>query len=244
MKIIILGAGQVGTSMAEILSREDNDITLVDIDSEKLAGLQDRLDIRTVHGAGSHPSVLEQAGGPDADLVLAVTNQDEVNMASCQIAHSLFHTPKKIARIRSGEYLSHPEIFVDDAIPIDVIISPEHIVTQHIRNLIQYPNALQVVSFAKDRIQLVGVRANQGSPLIGRQLKALREDLPDITATMRLALARLAASMSINNSSRLSEGGNVDWTMMTSLPRTVSSMLTVNSPSENFWVRTGTKVVP
>jgi trk system potassium uptake protein TrkA len=180
LKIIILGAGQVGTSMAEILSREDNDITLVDIDSEKLAGLQDRLDIRTVHGAGSHPSVLEQAGGPDADLVLAVTNQDEVNMASCQIAHSLFHTPKKIARIRSGEYLSHPEIFVDDAIPIDVIISPEHIVTQHIRNLIQYPNALQVVSFAKDRIQLVGVRANQGSPLIGRQLKALREDLPDI----------------------------------------------------------------
>ncbi|MDE0975889.1 MAG: NAD-binding protein, partial [Arenicellales bacterium] len=92
MKIIILGAGQVGTSMAEILSREDNDVTLVDIDNEKLEGLQDRLDIRTLHGAASHPSILEQAGGRDADLVLAVTNQDEVNMAACQIAHSLFNT--------------------------------------------------------------------------------------------------------------------------------------------------------
>ena len=118
--------------MAEILSGEENDITLVDIDPEKLAGLQDRLDIRTVTGAASHPSVLEQAGGQDADLVLAVTNQDEVNMASCQIAHSLFHTPKKIARIRSSEYLSHPEIFVDNAIPIDVIISPEHLSLIHI----------------------------------------------------------------------------------------------------------------
>ena len=180
MKIIILGAGQVGTSMGEILSREDNDVTLVDIDSEKLAGLQDRLDIRTVTGAASHPSVLERAGVEDADLILAVTDQDEVNMASCQIAHSLFNTPKKIARIRSAEYLSHPGIFTDNAIPIDVIISPEHIVTQHILHLIDYPGALQVVSFADDRIRLVSVRANADSPLIGRALKALREDLPNI----------------------------------------------------------------
>ncbi|MDB3945894.1 Trk system potassium transporter TrkA [Gammaproteobacteria bacterium] len=180
MKIIILGAGQVGTSMAEILSREDNDVTLVDIDNEKLDGLQDRLDIRTLHGAASHPSILEQAGGRDADLVLAVTNQDEVNMAACQIAYSLFNTPKKIARIRSAEYLSHPGIFTDEAIPIDVIISPEHIVTQHILHLIEYPGALQVVNFASGRIQLVGVRADRESPLIGRELKALREDLPNV----------------------------------------------------------------
>ena len=166
--------------MGEILSREDNDVTLVDIDSEKLAGLQDRLDIRTVTGAASHPSVLERAGVEDADLVLAVTDQDEVNMASCQIAHSLFNTPKKIARIRSAEYLSHPGIFANNAIPIDVIISPEHIVTQHVLHLIDYPGALQVVSFAGDRIRLVGVRANADSPLIGRALKALREDLPNI----------------------------------------------------------------
>ena len=166
--------------MAEILSREDNDVTLVDIDSEKLEGLQDRLDIRTLHGAASHPSLLEQAGGQDADLVLAVTDQDEVNMAACQIAYSLFNTPKKIARIRSAEYLSHPAIFADDAIPIDVIISPEHIITQHILHLIEYPSALQVVNFAGDRIQLVGVRAHRESPLIGRELKALHEDLPHI----------------------------------------------------------------
>ncbi|HCF74383.1 MAG TPA: Trk system potassium transport protein TrkA, partial [Gammaproteobacteria bacterium] len=132
MKIIILGAGRVGLSTAEILSREDNDVTLVDSDEEKLQGLQDRLDIRTIVGAAAHPGVLEQAGGPDADLVLAVTNHDEVNMAACQVAYSLFRTPKKIARIRSAEYLRHPEIFCDESIPIDVIISPEQVITQRI----------------------------------------------------------------------------------------------------------------
>ena len=180
MKIIILGAGSVGTSMAEILSQEENDITLVDLEESKLEGLQDRLDIRTIHGAASHPSLLEKAGGRDADLILAVTNQDEVNMAACQIAYSLFNTPKKIARIRSAEYLSHPKIFSNSSIPIDIIISPELIVTEHIQHLMEYPGASQVVNFAGDRIQLVGVRAHRASPLIGRELKALREDLPNI----------------------------------------------------------------
>ena len=180
MKIIILGAGRVGLSTAEILSREDNDVTLVDSDEEKLQGLQDRLDIRTIVGAAAHPGVLEQAGGPDADLVLAVTNHDEVNMAACQVAYSLFRTPKKIARIRSAEYLRHPEIFCDESIPIDVIISPEQVITQRILHLIKYPGALQVVDFAGGKIQLVALKAYYGGPLVGRQLRSIREDLPNV----------------------------------------------------------------
>ena len=180
MKIIILGSGQVGLSMAEILSRENNDITLVDNDERVLDGLQDRLDIRTVVGSGSYPNVIEQAGGEDADLILAVTNHDEINMAACQIAWSLFKTPKKIARIRASEYLMHPEIFCKEAVPIDVIISPEALVTAQILRLIEYPGALQVVDFAEGKIRLVGILAYSGSPLVGHQISDLREHLPKV----------------------------------------------------------------
>ena len=182
MKIIILGAGQVGISTAEILAKEDNDITLVDNVASQVEGLQDRLDIRTIVGSASHPSVLEQAGGPDADLILAVTAQDEVNMAACQVAYTLFRTPKKIARIRSVEYLTHREIFSDDSIPVDVIISPEQLITQHVLHLIEYPGALQVVDFAGGKIKLVGLKAYQGGPLVGRELRTIREDLPTVEA--------------------------------------------------------------
>ncbi len=180
MKIIILGAGQVGTSMAEILSGEANDITLVDVNAGFLQTLQDRLDIRTVHGCASYPDVLLQAGGEDADLLLAVTNQDEVNMVACQIAHSLFHTPTKIARIRSAEYLRHPEIFCKETVPIDVIISPEQIITQQILRLIEYPGALQIVDFAGGKIQLMAVRAYHGGPLVGHALRELRDHMPNV----------------------------------------------------------------
>ena len=182
MKIIILGAGQVGISTAEILAKEDNDITLIDNVASQVEGLQDRLDIRTIVGSASHPSVLEQAGGPDADLILAVTDQDEVNMAACQVAYTLFRTPKKIARIRSVEYLTHREIFSDDSIPVDVIISPEQLITQHVLHLIEYPGALQVVDFAGGKIKLVGLKAYHGGPLVGRELRTIREDLPTVEA--------------------------------------------------------------
>ena len=182
MKIIILGAGQVGISTAEILAKEDNDITLIDNVASQVEGLQDRLDIRTIVGSASHPSVLEQAGGPDADLILAVTDQDEVNMAACQVAYTLFRTPKKIARIRSVEYLTHTEIFSDESIPVDVIISPEQLITQHVLHLIEYPGALQVVDFAGGKIKLVGLKAYHGGPLVGRELRTIREDLPTVEA--------------------------------------------------------------
>ncbi len=180
MKIIILGAGQVGSSVAENLASEANDITVVDVDSNKLAVLQDRLDIRTVIGCASHPHVLERAGAADADIILAVTNSDESNMVACQIAYTLFHTPTKIARIRAAEYLSYPQLFVQEAMPIDVLISPEQVLTDYVRKLIEYPGALQVLDFADGKVQLVAVRAHQDSPLVGHPLQDMRDHMPKV----------------------------------------------------------------
>lgn len=180
MKIIILGAGQVGTSVAENLVNEANDITVIDNDSARLDELQNRLDLRTLRGNASHPDTLSDAGAADADLILAVTNSDEVNMAACQIAYTLFQTPTKIARIRDTEYLSHPEIFGTTAIPIDVIISPEEIVTNYVQRLIEYPSALQVLDFAGGLVRLVAVKALTGGPLVGHELSELRNHLPGI----------------------------------------------------------------
>ena len=123
MKIIILGAGQVGGSVATNLANEANDITVVDENPAILQDLQDRLDIRTVTGHASYPETLAQAGADDADMVLAVTSSDETNMIACQVAYTLFHTPTKIARVRSLEYLRHTRLFAQEALPVDVLIS-------------------------------------------------------------------------------------------------------------------------
>lgn len=180
MKIIVLGAGQVGTSVAENLVTENNDITVVDIDTNRLQELQDRLDIRTVAGSASHPDTLRQAGADDADMILAVTNSDEANMTACQVAYTLFHTPTKIARIRAAEYLSHPEIFAQDAIPVDVIISPEEIVAGYIERLIEFPSALQVLDFAGGLVELVAIKAYYGGPMVGHELSELTGHLRGI----------------------------------------------------------------
>ncbi|NUT74183.1 Trk system potassium transporter TrkA [Pseudomonas sp. C1C7] len=181
MKIIILGAGQVGGSLAEHLASEANDITVVDTDGERLRDLGDRLDIRTIQGRGSIPSVLRQAGADDADMLVAVTNSDETNMVACQVAHTLFHTPTKIARVREAAYLTRAdELFDNEAIPVDVLISPEQVVTNYIKRLIQHPGALQVIDFAEGKAQLVAVRAYYGGPLVGQQLRQLREHMPNV----------------------------------------------------------------
>src|SRR5690606_15365487 len=148
MKIIILGAGQVGATLAEHLANENNDITIIDKDPDKLLALQERLDIRTIPGNASFPNLLRRAGAEDADLLIAVTSSDETNMVACQIAFTLFKTPTKIARVRSLQYLAYEQIFDDNAIPVDVLISPEQLVTNHIRRLIENPDALQVLDFA------------------------------------------------------------------------------------------------
>lgn len=199
MKIIILGAGQVGSAVAENLSNEKNDITIIDIDAERLRELSDRIDIGTVTGHGSHPNILEQAEAEDADMLIAVTSSDEVNMVACQVAHTLFRTPTKIARIRSSRYTHMQELFDKDAIPIDVIISPEQLVTDYVHRLIGYPGALQVVNFADGKIQLVAVKAFYGGPLIGKRLSELREHMPSVDTRVAAIYRRNRAIMPTGN---------------------------------------------
>jgi len=179
VKILILGAGQVGSTVAESLVSEANDITIVDTDAAKLNTLQNRLDLRTIVGNASHPSVLRRAGLADADMLLAVTQSDEVNMVACKLAASLFNTPTRIARI-SSDYLAHPEIFSTDNFCVDFSICPEQILTDYIRKLIEFPEALQVLEFAKGKVSLVAVKAFEGGPLVGRELKFLRTQMPNI----------------------------------------------------------------
>jgi trk system potassium uptake protein TrkA len=180
MNILILGAGQVGSSVAENLASEANDITLVDMNTVLLNDLSDRLDIQTVVGHASHPDVLIKAGIHDADMLVAVTNSDETNIVACQIAHSMFHTPTKKARVRTQEYLKYKELFTDDILPIDVLISPEQLIAEHIQRLIEYPGALQVLDFAGGRARLVGVKAYYGGPLVGHEIADLRKHIPGI----------------------------------------------------------------
>ena len=178
MKIVILGAGQVGSTLAENLANEQNDVTVVDRDAGMLEDLRERLDIATIQGHAGHPSVLRRAGADDADMLIAVTDSDETNMLACRIANVLFHTPTKIARVRSAEYINEGKLFGPDALSVDMHISPEQLVTDYIKRLIEYPGALQVVDFADGRVRMVGVRAYYGGPLVSRQLKELPLHLP------------------------------------------------------------------
>jgi trk system potassium uptake protein TrkA len=182
MKIVILGAGQVGSSVAESLVSERNDITVVDTDPVRLRGLQDRLDLRTVVGSASHPSVLVEAGIEDADMMIAVTQSDEINLVACKLAQQLFNVPTRIARIRATDFLGNERILGQDCFAVDLAICPEQVLTDYIVKLIQFPEALQVLEFAGGKVSLVAVRAFQGGPLVGHQLQEIRQHIPGIDA--------------------------------------------------------------
>jgi trk system potassium uptake protein TrkA len=181
MKIIILGAGSVGGTLAKNLVGEQNEITIVDTNADKLHVLQDKMDLQVVNGQGSHPDVLQKAGAEDADMVIAVTSDDATNMVACQIAFTLFHTPTKIARIRSEKILAHrKQLFHNQDIPVDHIIAPEQLVTRDIARLIDYPGALQVLEFASGKVSLVAVKAYYGGLLVGYSLSTLRSHIPNV----------------------------------------------------------------
>jgi trk system potassium uptake protein TrkA len=182
VKITILGAGQVGGSVTENLASEANDITVVDSDAERLQFLQDRLDIRTVVGNAALPSVLVEAGAADADLLIAVTASDQINLCACRTAASLFHTPRKIARLRSSDYTDRPQLLDANNFAVDFSICPEQMVTDYIVKLIEFPEALQVLEFARGLLSLVAVRAVEGGPLVGHPLADLRRHLPNLDA--------------------------------------------------------------
>jgi len=180
VKILILGAGQVGSTVAESLVGEANDITVVDSDGDKLRQLQDRLDLRTLVGNAAHPSTLEQAGIADTDMLLAVTQSDEVNLVACKLAATLYNTPTRIARIRATDYLERPEVFSADNFCVDFSICPEQILTEYIVKLIEFPEALQVQRFSQGKASLVAVRAFEGGPLVGKPLSFLRTHMPQV----------------------------------------------------------------
>jgi trk system potassium uptake protein TrkA len=177
MKIIILGAGQVGTSVAKNLVSEANDITVIDTNQKSLQILGERYDLQTVLGHGSNPSILKKAGADDADMIIAVTNSDEVNMIACQVAYTIFHTPTKIARVRNIDYLTHNALFTQEALPIDVLINPEQLVTEYIEHLISFPGALQVLDFADGKAQMVAVKVTANSTFLNKKINELPDHL-------------------------------------------------------------------
>src|ERR1700681_1440300 len=209
MKIIILGAGQVGRTAAYHLSREEaNDVTVIDTDEEILRDLQDRLDIRTINGNAASPCILEAAGIAATDILVALTNSDEVNMLACHIAWTLYRTPKKIARVRSADFTERYRLFGENAIAVDVWISPEQLVTEYVARLIRYPGALQVLDFADGRVRLVGIRALQGGPLVGQALRTLREHIRKLEVRV-VAIFRDGRCVAPEGDTLLAEGDEV-----------------------------------
>lgn len=209
MKIIILGAGQVGRSAAAQLSREQgNDITVVDNNAETLRELRDRLDVRTVAGSAAHPRTLEAAGGEDADMIVAVTNSDEVNMMACQVAFALYRTPTKIARVRATDYAAHTKLFEEGGLHVDVLISPEQLVTEHVSRLIKFPGALQVLDFADGRVRMIGMRAVTGGQLVGHELRELPDHLPQRDVRVA-AIYRQGRSVQPEGNTVIQEGDEV-----------------------------------
>ena len=183
-------------------------MTVIDINEDILRDLQDRLDIRTVNGNAASPRILEAAGIASTDILVALTNSDEVNMLACQIAWTLYRTPKKIARVRSADFTERDKLFGENAVAVDVWISPEQLVTEYVARLIRYPGALQVLDFADGRVRLVGIRALQGGPLVGQELRALREHIP--TADARVAaIYRAGKSIKPEGDTVIADGDEV-----------------------------------
>jgi trk system potassium uptake protein TrkA len=209
MKILILGAGQVGRTAASHLSREEaNEVTVVDVNEEALRDLQERLEVRTVVGNAAHPTVLEAAGAGEADVMVALTSSDEVNLMACEVAFALFRTPTKIARIRAAEYTDRAELFGVDALAVDVFISPERLVTEYVERLIRHPGTLQVLDFADGKVRLVAVRARSGGPLVGHKLRELPGHLPKMEVRV-VAIYRDGRSVVADGDTGVVEGDEV-----------------------------------
>jgi len=182
MKVIVCGAGQVGFNIARHLALENNDVVVVDNSPELVKRVRDTLDAKGIIGHAASPELLEEAGAMDADLIIAVTFSDEVNMIACQVAHSLFNIPTKIARVRQQFYLDPmwANLFSPDSLPIDVIISPEMEVARAIYRRLQVPGAFEMIPLVDDKIRLLGVRCQDDCPIVNTPLRQLTQLFPDL----------------------------------------------------------------
>jgi trk/ktr system potassium uptake protein len=221
MNIIILGAGQVGSALAEHLVHEDNDITIIDTDIASLDNLQQRLDIRCITGHAAHPDSLQQAGADNADMLIAVTSSDETNMIGCQVAYSLFHVPTRIARIRHRAYLQQPELLQKKAIPVDFVISPEQLVTRYVERLIEFPGALQVLDFADGKVQLVAVKPYYGGPMVGKTIGELHDSLGKVDIRIA-AIFRRNHAIALSGATVIEAGDEV---FIIATPRDIRNVL-------------------
>jgi trk system potassium uptake protein TrkA len=208
MKILILGAGVTGSSVAEALASEENDIVVVDFRTELLDALKERFDIATVAGNAAHPRVLEQAGARTADMIIAVTDRDETNMLACVIINALYSRPKTIARVRAVDYLKNPQLFGPNGIPVDIVISPEQIVMEAIRNLIEFPGVLHISEFADGLVRLFSVKVVADGILTGKKIKTLSSRLTDDKIRV-VAIFRQGRPLVVNGEAVIDTGDEV-----------------------------------
>lgn len=192
MKVIICGAGQVGLGIAERLAAEGNDVSIIDIDPALVQRANDVLEVRATLGNGAHPDVLERAGAQDADMLIAVTLADEVNMVACQVAHSLFDIPTKIARVRAQTYLSreYSALFSRNCLAIDLIISPEVEVGRMVLRRLRLPGAFETLSFADGKVLAVGISCGEDCPVVATPIQQLSELFPDLPAVIVAVLRK------------------------------------------------------
>ena len=186
MNIIICGAGRVGFTIAKLLSEQDHSITVVDQSSEDIQKIKDSLDVNAIVGKATYPSILEKAKGADADMIIAVTRNDEINMLICQIAYTTFKISKKIARIRSQNYLEpkFSKLYNKENLPIDVIISPELEIAKSLLRKLEAPGALDNIPFADNKIRLLEILIEENCPIKNIKLNELTKKFPDLEANI------------------------------------------------------------
>lgn len=208
MKILILGAGVTGTSVAEALASEENDIMVIDFKPELLDALKQRFDIATLAGNAAHPSILEQAGVHNTDMVIAVTDSDETNMLACVIINALYSRPKTIARVRAIDYLKNPNLFGSNGIPVDHVISPEQIVMESIHKLIEFPGVQHISDFADGLVRLFSVKVVTYGFLTGKKIKSIKERLADAKIRV-VAIFRKGKPLIVNGGAVIEAGDEV-----------------------------------
>jgi trk system potassium uptake protein TrkA len=243
LKIIILGAGQVGATLAEHLATEYNDITIIDVDNDRLHSLQERLDILTITGNGAYPNILRRGRAEEADMLIAVTSHDETNLVACQVAASLFQIPTKIARIRSLHYLMHEELFGKSGFPIDVLISPEQLIANYMHRLIEYPDALQVVDFSDQKLQLIAVKIHSSKgTLVGPLLKSFSSYLPEVEVQIA-AIFREGNPIIPSGSTTIIPGDEVFFlAQKTDSRQVLSHLISLASPNQRVMIAGGGNV--